>query len=120
MHYVKQMHGIRGPHHHIRPAEEAAALSEEKWRMQFLEINRNSLGIIAVIISAAAIFMIVVLLLDQPAVADESAAAPAIMPQQQLDEAFQDFADHVALDRRLQRLEQQSKTLSNTAPTIVS
>ena len=49
--------------------------------MEFLNINRILLGIIAVIVIAAAIFMIVVPLLDQPAVADQS-AAPTIVPQQ--------------------------------------
>ena len=87
--------------------------------MQFFNINRVLLGIIAVIVIAAAIFMIVVPLLDQPAVADQSAAAPTIVPQQpSLDDAFQDFADRMALDRRLRTLEQQIQTLSNTAPRI--
>jgi hypothetical protein len=85
--------------------------------MQFFNINRVLLGIIAVIVIAAAIFMIVVPLLDQPAVADVSAAAP--IPQQpSLDDAVQDFADRMALDRRLRTLEQQLQTLSNTAPGI--
>jgi len=88
--------------------------------MQFFNINRVLLGIIAVIVIAAAIFMIVVPLLDQPAVADESAAAPTIVPQQpSLDDAVQDFTDRLALDRRLRTLEQQIQTLSNTAPRIV-
>jgi hypothetical protein len=88
--------------------------------MQFFKVNRILLGIIAVIVIAAAIFMIVVPLLDQPAVADQSAAAPTIVPQQpSLDDAFQDFADRMALDRRLRRLEQQIQPLLNTAPTIV-
>jgi hypothetical protein len=88
--------------------------------MQFFNIDRVLLGIIAVIVIAAAIFMIVVPLLDQPAVADQSAAAPAIVPQQpSLDDAFQDFADRMALDRRLRTLEQQIEPLSNTAPRIV-
>ena len=88
--------------------------------MQFFNINRVLLGIIAVIVIAAAIFMIVVPLLDQPAVADESAAAPTIVPQQpSLGDAVQDFADRLALDRRLRMLEQQIQTLSNTAPRIV-
>jgi len=88
--------------------------------MQFFNINRVLLGIIAVIVIAAAIFMIVVPLLDQPAVADESAAAPTIVPQQpSLGDAVQDFADRLALDRRLRTLEQQIQTLSNTAPRIV-
>ena len=88
--------------------------------MQFFNINRVLLGIIAVIVIAAAMFMIVVPLLDQPAVADESAAAPTIIPQQpSLDDAVQDFADRLALDRRLRTLEQQIQTLSNTAPRIV-
>lgn len=88
--------------------------------MEFLNINRILLGIIVVILSAAAVFMSVVPLLDQPAVADESAAAPTIVPQQpSLDDVFQDFADRMALDRRLRTLERQIQTLSNTAPTIV-
>jgi len=88
--------------------------------MQFFNVNRILLGIIAVIVIAAAIFMIVVPLLDQPAVADQSAAAPTIVPQQpSLDDAFQDFADRMALDRRLRTLEQQIEPLSNTAPRIV-
>jgi hypothetical protein len=88
--------------------------------MEFLNINSILLGIIAVILSAAAVFMIVVPLLDQPAVADQFAAAPTIAPQQpSLDNGFQDFADRMALDRRLRTLEQQIQTLSNTAPTIV-
>jgi len=88
--------------------------------MQFFNINRVLLGIIAVIVIAAAIFMIVVPLLDQPAVADQSAAAPTIVPQQpSLDDAFQDFADRMALDRRLRTLEQQIEPLSSTAPRIV-
>jgi len=87
--------------------------------MEFLNINRILLGIIAVILSAAAVFMIVVPLLDQPALADQSAAAPTIVPQQPpIDNAFQDFADRMALDRRLRTLEQQIQTLSNTAPAI--
>ena len=88
--------------------------------MDLLHINRILLGIIAVIVIAAAIFMIVVPLLDQPAVADESAAAPTIVPQQpSLDDGVQDFTDRLALDRRLRTLEQQIQTLSNTAPRIV-
>ena len=93
--------------------------------MQFFNINRVLLGIIAVIVIAAAIFMIVVPLLDQPAVADQSAAAPTIVPQQPpiadslIADAVQDFADRMALDQRLRRLEQQIQTLLNTAPTIV-
>jgi len=86
--------------------------------MQVFNINRILLGIIAVIVIAAAIFMIVIPLLDQPAVADES-AAPTIVPQQpSLDDAFQDFADRMALDQRLRTLEQQMQTLLKTAPTI--
>jgi len=87
--------------------------------MQFCKINRNSLGIIAVILTAAAIFMIVVPLLDQPAVADDSAVAPVVPQQSFVDDLFQDFADRMALDRRLRTLEQQTQNLSNTAPTIV-
>jgi hypothetical protein len=42
------------------------------------------------------------------------------VPQQpSLDNLFQDFADRMALDRRLRTLQQQIQTLSNTAPTIV-
>jgi hypothetical protein len=87
--------------------------------MQSFGIHRVLLRSIAVIVIAATISMIVVPLLDQPAVADESAAAPTIVPQQpSLDDAFQDFADRMALDQRLRTLEQQIQTLSNTAPTI--
>jgi TolA-binding protein len=86
--------------------------------MDFFNINRILLGIIAVI--AAAAFMIAVPLLDQPAVADQSAATTTIVPQQpSLDGNLRDFADRMALDRRLRTLEQQIQTLSNTAPTIV-
>src|ERR1700730_15930403 len=95
--------------------------------MQFFNINRILLGIITVIVSAAA-----VPLLDQPAVADQSDAV-TIVPQQppiadshqlptaatEIENAFQDFADRRALDQRLQRLEQQTQTLLNNAPTIV-
>jgi hypothetical protein len=88
--------------------------------MQLFNINRILLRIIAVIVIAAGIFMILVPLLDQPAVADQSAAAPTIVPQQPpLDDLFQDFADRMALDQRLRRLEQQIPALLNTAPTIV-
>ena len=93
--------------------------------MQFFDVNRILLGIVAVRVIAAAIFMIVVPLLDQPAVADQSAAAPTIVPQQPpiadslIADAVQDFADRMALDQRLRRLEQQIQTLLNTAPTIV-
>jgi hypothetical protein len=86
--------------------------------MQFINTNRILLGIIAVIVIAAAIFMIAVPLLDQPAVADESAATP-IPQQRSLDDSVQDFADRMALDRRLRTLEQQIQTLSTTAPRIV-
>jgi len=86
--------------------------------MQFCKINRNSLGIIAVRVIAVAIFMIAAPLLDRPAVADQSAAA-AVVPQQPLDDAVEDFADRMALDRRLRTLEQKIQTLLNTAPTIV-
>ena len=92
--------------------------------MQFINTNRILLGITAVIVIAAAIFMIAVPLLDQPAVADQSAAAP-IVPQQPpiadslIADAVQDFADRMALDQRLRTLEQQTQTLLNTAPTIV-
>jgi hypothetical protein len=87
--------------------------------MQVFGLNRNLLGIIAVIVIAAGLFMVAVALPDQPAAADESAAAPTTMPQQEsLNEAFQDFADRMALDRRLRTLEQQIRTLSNTAPAI--
>ena len=87
--------------------------------MDLLHINRILLGIIAVIVIAAAMFMIVVPLLDQPAVADESANAPTVPQQPSLDDLFRDFADRITLDRRLRTLEQQTQTLSNTAPTIV-
>jgi hypothetical protein len=87
--------------------------------MQSFGIHRVLLRSIAVIVIAATISMIVVPLLDQPAVADESAAAPTIVPQQpSLDDAFQDFADRMALDQRLRTLEQQMQTLLKTAPTI--
>lgn len=89
--------------------------------MQFIYKNRILLGNIAVIVIAAAIFLIAVPLLDQPAVADQSAGARTTEPQQPpLDDLFQNFADRMALDRRLRTLEQQIRTLSNTAPTIVS
>jgi hypothetical protein len=93
--------------------------------MKFLNINGILRGIIAVLVIAAAIFMILVPLLDQPAVADQSAAAPTIVPQQPpiadslIADAVQDFADRMALDKRLRTLEQQIQTLLNTAPTIV-
>ena len=92
--------------------------------MQLFNINRILLGIIAVIVIVAAIFMVVVPLLNQPAVADQSAAAPTIVPQQPLSagslaDAVQDFTDRMALDQRIRRLEQQIQTLLNTAPTIV-
>jgi hypothetical protein len=85
--------------------------------MQVFGVNRNLLGIIGVMVIAAGLFMVAAVLLDQPAVADQSAAAPTTAPQQEsLNEAFQDFADRMALDRRLRTLEQQIRTLSNTAP----
>ena len=92
--------------------------------MQFLNINKISRGIIAVIVIAATTFMVVVPLLDQPAVTDQSAAAPKPVPPQPrfadpVAAAFQDFAERMALDQRLRRLEQQIQTLLNTAPTIV-
>ena len=92
--------------------------------MQLFNINRTLLGIIAVIVIAAAIFMVVVPLLGRPAIADEPAAAPTV-PQQPptadtlVDALVQDFADRMALDQRLRTLEQQIKTLLNTAPTTV-
>jgi hypothetical protein len=77
--------------------------------MQFFNITRILLETIAVIVSAAAVPS-----LDQPAVADQSAAAPTIVPQQpSLDDLFQGFGDRMALDQRLQRLEQQIQTLLN-------
>jgi hypothetical protein len=69
--------------------------------------------------------------LDQPAVAAESTVtmAPGQPPTAasdrppisaaELENAFQDLADHAALNLRLQRLEQQIQTLLNTAPTTV-
>jgi hypothetical protein len=93
--------------------------------MQFFNVNRILLGIITVIVIAAAIFMIVVPLLDQPAVADQSAAAPTIVPQQPpiadslIADAIQGFADRLVLEQWLERMEQQIQTLLNTAPTIV-
>ena len=86
--------------------------------MQFFNINRNSLGIIVVRVIAAAIFMIVALLLDRPAVADQPAAATVVPQQPSLDDAFQDFADRMALDRRLRTLEQKIHTLVNTAQIV--
>src|SRR5215472_7748426 len=87
--------------------------------MQSFGINRILIGSVAVIVIVATISMIPVPLLDQPAVADESAAVPATVPQRpSLDNAFQDFADRMALDERLRALEQQIQTLSNTALTI--
>jgi hypothetical protein len=73
--------------------------------MQFSNINRHSLRIIVVRIIAAAIFMIVAPLLDRPAVADQPAAATVVPQQPSLNDAFQDFADRIGLDQRLQRLE---------------
>jgi hypothetical protein len=88
--------------------------------MEVFDLNTNLLRITVAGAIAAAISMIVVPLLDQRAVADQSAAAPTMVPQQPaLDDLFRDFADRMALDRRLRVLEQQSQTLSNTAPTIV-
>jgi hypothetical protein len=88
--------------------------------MEILDLNTSLLRITVVGAIAAAISMIVVPLLDQPAVADQSAAAPTIVPQQPaLDGAVQDFADRMALDQRIRRLEQQIQTPSNTAPTTV-
>jgi hypothetical protein len=87
--------------------------------MQFINTNRILLGIIAIIVIAAAILMIAVPLLDQPAVAEQSAGSPTTVPQETHDNALQDFADRMALDQRLQRLEQQIQGLLNTAPTIV-
>ena len=88
--------------------------------MQFFNINRILLGTIAVIVGAAAVPS-----LDQPAVADQSAVT--IAPQQppnadsrqlpmsaaELENAFQDFADRMTLNLRLQRLEQQIQSLLN-------
>ena len=87
--------------------------------MEVFKINRFLLGIIAVIVIAAATFVIVVPLLDQPAAADQPAPAPIAPRQPSLDDAFQDFADRMALDRRLRTVEQQIETLSNTAPVMV-
>ena len=93
--------------------------------MQFFDVNRILLGIVAVRVIAAAIFMIVVPLLDQPAVADQSAAAPTIVPQQPpiadslIQDSVQDFADRIALAQRLWRLEQQIQTLLNTRERAV-
>jgi hypothetical protein len=55
----------------------------------------------------------------RPAVADQSAAATVVSQQPSLDDAVQDFADRMVLDRRLRTLEQKIQTLSNTAPTTV-
>jgi hypothetical protein len=85
--------------------------------MDFFNINRILLQIVAVI--AAATFMIPVPVLDQPAIAESASAPTVVLQQTSLDGAFQDFADRMALDRRLQRLEQQIQTLSSTAPTKV-
>ena len=88
--------------------------------MQRFTINRTLLGIIAVIVIAAAIFMIVVPRLDQPAVADQSAAAPTIVPQQPpIADNPQDFADRIGLDQRLQRLELQIQSLLNMQSEIL-
>ena len=85
--------------------------------MQVFSLNRNLLEIIAVVVIAAGLFMVAAALLGQPALAGQSAAAPTTVPQQEsLNEAFQDFADRMALDRRLRTLEQQIRTLSNTTP----
>jgi hypothetical protein len=91
----------------------------------------------AVIVTAAATFMIVVPLLAQPAVADQSEAAPTVVPQQPptdsvtlapqqppisdsvIPDGLQDFADRMALDQRLHRVELQIQTLLNTAPKVV-
>ena len=87
--------------------------------MQSFGIHRVLLRSIAVIVIAAIVSMIVVPLLDQPAVADKSAAAPTIVPQQpSLDNVFQDFEDRMALHMRLLMLEHQMRTLLKTAPTI--
>src|SRR6516164_6996707 len=86
--------------------------------MRFCKINRNSLGIIAVRVIAVAIFMIAAPLLDRPAVADQSAAA-AVVPQQPLDDAVEDFADRIALDQRLQTLEHQIQSLLNMQSEIL-
>jgi hypothetical protein len=85
--------------------------------MQFFDVNRILLGIVAVRVIAAAIFMIVVPLLDQPAVADQSAAAPTIVPQQ--PPIADPPADRMALDQRLRTLEQQIQTLLNTRERAV-
>jgi hypothetical protein len=88
--------------------------------MQLFNVNRILIGIIPIRVIAAATFMVVVPLLGQPAVADQSAAAPTIVPQQpSLDDSIQNFADRAALDERVRTLEQQIQTLSNSAPTIV-
>ena len=94
--------------------------------MQLFNINRTLLGTVAVLVSAAAVPS-----LGQPAVADQSAVT--IAPQQppnavsrqlpmsaaELENAFQDFGDRMALKLRLQRLERQIQTLLNTAPPTV-
>jgi len=86
--------------------------------MDFFNVNRILLESVAVI--AAAVLIIAVPALHQPAAAEQPAAAAKILPQQpSLDNNLQDFADRMALDRRLQRLERQIQTSSNTAPTIV-
>jgi hypothetical protein len=89
--------------------------------MQVFDFNRNLPGIIAVIVIAAAIFMAAAALPDQSAAADPPAAAPTTVPQQEsLNDAFQDFADRMALDRRLRTLEQQIRPLLNTTPATAS
>jgi hypothetical protein len=88
--------------------------------MQLFNVNRILIGIIPITVIAAVIFMVVVPLLGQPAVADQSAAAPTIVPQQpSLDDLLQGFGDRMVLDQRVRTLEQQIQTLSNSAPTIV-
>ncbi|MBV8358407.1 MAG: hypothetical protein JO189_10785 [Deltaproteobacteria bacterium] len=87
--------------------------------MQVFGFNRNLLRIIAVIAIAAATVMTVAALPDHPAAADQPAAAPTTVPQQEsLNDAFQDFADRMALDRRLRTLEQKIHTLVNTAQIV--
>jgi hypothetical protein len=72
----------------------------------------------AIIVIAAIISISLVPLVDQPAVADESAAAPTTAQRESsLDNAFQDFADRMALDLRVRALEQQIQTLLKTTPT---
>ena len=89
--------------------------------MQVCDFSRDLLRIIGVVVIAAAFFIVALVLPDQSAAADQSATAPTTVPQQEsLNDAFQDFADRMALDRRLRTLEQQIRVLLNTTPATAS